>query len=129
MEQLQRVRVELAQKRKRTLTRHLPPVRMDTQAILREEQVDAYKLNAFRCPILQRVFIDPVIAADNYTYERSAIVQWLSENRTSPMTNLVIHTNTLFANRALLEAMENARDMIAARERNPITSQSPAQSS
>ena len=32
--------------------------------------------------------VDPVIAADGHTYERSAIQQWLQTKSTSPVTRL-----------------------------------------
>lgn len=32
--------------------------------------------------------VDPVIAADGFTYERAAIEAWLTRRATSPMTNL-----------------------------------------
>lgn len=31
--------------------------------------------------------VDPVIAADGFTYERSAIVEWLQQHETSPVTD------------------------------------------
>lgn len=41
----------------------------------------------------QELFKDPVIASDGFTYERSAIEDWISRKRTSPMTNEpLIHT-------------------------------------
>lgn len=55
---------------------------------------------ALCCPITHEVFVDPVVAADGITYERSAIVNWLSSHNTSPMTNeslsnLNLHSNNL----------------------------------
>ena len=38
------------------------------------------------CPITQEPIKDPVLAPDFYTYERSALEQWLRTNPTSPMT-------------------------------------------
>jgi len=38
------------------------------------------------CPITQEPIKDPVCAPDFYTYERSALEQWLRTNPTSPMT-------------------------------------------
>jgi len=38
------------------------------------------------CPITQEPIKDPVFAPDFYTYERSALEQWLRTNPTSPMT-------------------------------------------
>ena len=34
--------------------------------------------DAFKCPITQERFFDPVVAADGHTYERIAIERWLS---------------------------------------------------
>ena len=41
----------------------------------------------FLCPITQELPIDPVMAEDGRTYERSAIEKWLREKKTSPHTN------------------------------------------
>lgn len=44
--------------------------------------------------MMQEMFEDPVVAADGYTYERTAIQEWLQRRNTSPYTNLVLsHTN------------------------------------
>ncbi len=40
----------------------------------------------FICPITMTIMQDPFIAFDNFTYERSAIEEWLKKNNTSPMT-------------------------------------------
>lgn len=52
------------------------------------------------CPITHEPFKDPVVAADGVTYERSAIMNWLSKSNTSPMSNTVLpnlhlHPNNL----------------------------------
>ncbi|CAF1003096.1 unnamed protein product [Adineta steineri] len=39
-----------------------------------------------KCPITLELFHDPVIAQDGHTYEREAIVAWLTQNGTSPKT-------------------------------------------
>ena len=41
---------------------------------------------AIMCPITGDVMTDPVIGNDGHTYERSAIVEWLSRNPISPQT-------------------------------------------
>lgn len=48
----------------------------------------------FLCPITYDIMQDPVIASDGYTYERSAIMNWIKNNNTSPMTGLKIVTNS-----------------------------------
>ncbi|GFR42775.1 hypothetical protein Agub_g3736 [Astrephomene gubernaculifera] len=50
----------------------------------------------FLCPIMQDVMDDPVFAADGFTYERTAIEEWIRMHRpaVSPMTNTSLgHTN------------------------------------
>lgn len=39
------------------------------------------------CPITHCVMRDPVVAADNNTYERSAIERWFTKSKTFPLTN------------------------------------------
>ena len=42
-----------------------------------------------RCPITQEAIQDPVLlAGDGHTYERDAVLRWLSENPRSPVTGL-----------------------------------------
>lgn len=47
----------------------------------------------FICPITQEIMRDPVICSDGHSYEREAILRWLSQHNTSPMTNVVINGN------------------------------------
>jgi len=37
------------------------------------------------CPITHTLMVDPVLADDGHTYERSSIEEWLLKNRTSPL--------------------------------------------
>ena len=55
----------------------------------------------FTCPITQEVMTDPVVAADGYTYDRSAITKWLATHATSPMTNAKLPHKELTPNHAL----------------------------
>ncbi|XP_071495937.1 WD repeat, SAM and U-box domain-containing protein 1-like [Diadema antillarum] len=56
----------------------------------------------YLCPISREIMKDPVIAADGYTYERSAIESWLRGSRnTSPMTNAPLSHTNLTPNRSL----------------------------
>ncbi|CAF1252150.1 unnamed protein product [Rotaria sordida] len=58
------------------------------QASKTEKDIDPEMLiDNLTCPLTLTVFIDPVIAADGFTYERSAITTWLKNNDRSPMTN------------------------------------------
>ena len=47
------------------------------------------------CPITLRVFRDPVKATDGHTYEREAIVRWIKDHGTSPLTRQVLDVNEL----------------------------------
>ncbi|XP_064471946.1 WD repeat, SAM and U-box domain-containing protein 1-like [Ornithodoros turicata] len=54
----------------------------------------------FYCPITQELMKDPVVAADGYTYERTAIMQWLESGKdTSPMTNETLEHTVVIPNR------------------------------
>ena len=44
---------------------------------------------------------DPVIAADGYTYERSAMQHWLQQHDTSPVTHHRLAHTTLLYNVAI----------------------------
>ena len=39
-----------------------------------------------KCPISHEIMVNPVVAEDGHTYEREALVRWLSEKNISPMT-------------------------------------------
>ena len=47
----------------------------------------------FICPITHSIMKDPVICEDGITYERTAIMQWLQTNSTSPITRQHITSN------------------------------------
>ncbi|CAF1031198.1 unnamed protein product [Rotaria sordida] len=72
--------------------------------IKRDEQVEKEilttggnnMLDCFTCPLTKEIFHDPVVLSDGFTYERSAIQQWLDlGNRRSPMTNIELTNVTL----------------------------------
>lgn len=50
--------------------------------------------------------MDPVVAADGHTYERSDIEEWLKNNDTSPMTNERMEHKLLIPNLALRAVMD-----------------------
>ncbi|KAM9287639.1 WD repeat, SAM and U-box domain-containing protein 1 isoform 2-T3 [Morus bassanus] len=60
----------------------------------------------FLCPITRELMKDPVIAADGYSYEKEAMENWISnKRRSSPMTNLPLHSLMLTPNRTLKMAI------------------------
>lgn len=72
--------------------------------------VDEYMLERPRehnCPILAELMVDPVVAEDGHSYERSAISQWFSKGKkSSPLTNLPIG-DKLVKNETLRMMIEN----------------------
>lgn len=58
-----------------------------------------------QCPITYAVFVKPVVAADGYTYEKTAIEKWFQEHDTSPMTGEVIST-VLYPNMGMKDLVE-----------------------
>ena len=52
----------------------------------------------FMCPITHSLMVDPVILIDGHTYERKAIERWLTNNETSPKTNLLLVNKILIPN-------------------------------
>ena len=56
--------------------------------------------------------VDPVIAADGFSYERSAIERWFRAKRTSPQTNAPLASTALVPNialRGLIEGFHEGR--------------------
>ena len=47
------------------------------------------------CPITQEVMIDPVVAADGFSYERTAILKWFESSSKSPLTRACLEDKNL----------------------------------
>jgi hypothetical protein len=62
------------------------------------------------CPITFQIFRDPVIAGDGHTYERAAIVRWISEHGTSPLTRQPLNINELQADDYLRNLADQRRN-------------------
>jgi len=67
--------------------------------------VEPSESNSFTCPITHQLFVDPVIASDGFSYERSAIDQWFKSSDKSPVTGTKI-TRALIPNHALRNAVQ-----------------------
>jgi hypothetical protein len=81
--------------------------------------------NAYRCAITHDVMVDPVIASDGHTYERTAIESWIKKTAKSPMTQEPLTSRRLTPNhfvKALIHAyMEKAPpDIKAAWSQNRV---------
>ena len=49
--------------------------------------VDPSIIESITCPITRDIMREPVVARDGQTYEKSAIIEWLSNHSNSPITN------------------------------------------
>jgi len=58
------------------------------------------------CPITGKLMIDPVIMADGYSYERTAITEWLAVSNNSPITKKPLENKMLISNIALKNIIE-----------------------
>merc|ERR1712154_669097 len=70
-----------------------------------EEQIN----DKFLCPITKQIMTDPVICADGYSYERSAIEKWLLDKDISPVTEQALATKQLFPNQNLRMMIEESK--------------------
>jgi hypothetical protein len=64
------------------------------------------------CPITLEMMVEPVLAEDGHTYERSAIDDWFARgNRNSPKTHLLIGQRLMpnHSLKALIESIEHSR--------------------
>jgi hypothetical protein len=60
----------------------------------------------FLCPITNDVMQNPVIDPEGNSFEETAIKEWLSRNRKSPITRSLLSVHQLIPNRALKGAIE-----------------------
>merc|ERR1711998_282914 len=66
---------------------------------------DAYPAS-FICSITREVMKDPVMDLQGNSYERAAILDWLSRNGSSPITRSPLRPSDLVPNRALKDAID-----------------------
>jgi TPR repeat protein len=64
----------------------------ETAQLRRHKSATEEAMNEFLCPITFSLPVDPVTAEDGNVYERSAIEEWLKQQRKSPVTNLAMGT-------------------------------------
>ena len=55
----------------------------------------------YMCPITAEIMTDPVCTSDGFTYERTAITEWLRTKDTSPLTGAALESKTLVPNLSL----------------------------
>jgi hypothetical protein len=66
-----------------TTPAHPPP---STQAASAPITLSPQMRQNLTCTLTKQIFVDPVTASDGQTYERKAIMDWLRDNRYSPLT-------------------------------------------
>ncbi|CAF1070043.1 unnamed protein product [Adineta steineri] len=75
-----------------------------------KDKTDTFIINALVCPITLELFIDPVVADDGHTYERTAIIEWIkNHNETSPITRQPIKLKSLQSNRIAKQLADRYR--------------------
>ena len=72
-----------------------------------------YSEENLTCPITRQLFRDPVLANDGHIYERTAIVHWISQQGTSPLTGEPLSIDNL-------RTEENIK-RLCERQRTPVT--------
>ena len=65
------------------------------------ESIDDRRPPEHFCPITLELILDPVVAADGHSYEKSAILKHFAIHSTSPATGAALDSKALFANQAL----------------------------
>lgn len=75
-----------------------------------QDQSNSFVLDALTCPITLELFVDPVLAEDGHTYERSAIVEWIKYHQgTSPLTRQPLKIKELKSNRLVKQLADQYR--------------------
>lgn len=70
-----------------------------------EQTVEQTLPQSFFCPLTMNVMVEPVIDYEGNTYERNAILTWLKDHDTSPVTRNPLTINNLIPNRAIRDAI------------------------
>jgi len=71
----------------------------------------------FLCPITHDIMRDPVVGADGYTYERSAIARWFETSCKSPVTGQTLPHTELVPNHSVRTLLKMMIDMTEPPER------------
>eukprot|EP01025_Chloroclados_australasicus_P024507 TRINITY_DN24576_c0_g2_i5.p2 TRINITY_DN24576_c0_g2~~TRINITY_DN24576_c0_g2_i5.p2 ORF type:complete len:194 (-),score=9.95 TRINITY_DN24576_c0_g2_i5:186-767(-) len=63
------------------------------------------------CPLSGSLMREPVVATDGYTYDRTAIENWLLTQTTSPITNEQFHSLLLIPNRSIMGIIDEVQKL------------------
>ena len=66
----------------------------------------------FYCPITGELMKEPVSDNEGFSYEKSAILQWLQTKQTSPITRNTLQPGDLTNNLSLKKSIESIRDKL-----------------
>ena len=66
------------------------------------------------CPITSEIMNDPVTTVDGFTYERTAITEWLRTKDTSPSTGATLEITMLIPNLSLRSVIRSFVEASAA---------------
>ena len=67
------------------------------------------------CPITAEIMTDPVTTSDGFTYERTAILEWVRTKDTSPFTGATLESKTVFPNLSLRSMIRGFSEASTAR--------------
>ena len=62
-------------------------------------------IQSFVCPITQEIMMEPVVTKYGHSYEKSAIVFWVSKHGSCPLTNQQLKLEEIFPNFNLKHAI------------------------
>lgn len=90
-----------------------------------EDQEKLFEPPSFKCPLTHRLMIDPVVALDGNSYERSAIEQWRKDSgNVSPLSGDLVDLSVLAPNnalRVLIEDFQSGLFIILSKSKSSIT--------
>jgi len=75
-------------------------------------------LEAVTCCITKGILRDPVVAADGFTYEREAILNWFEHSTRSPMTNQELSDTELKPNHAIKSILQTLTEKDKSQEKS-----------
>lgn len=102
-----------------------PPLTEEEQAVYEKtilENLNKFSstslLSSITCSITKSILHDPVVAADGFTYEREAILNWFQQSNRSPMTNQELDNLELKPNHAIKSLLQSLADTKSTDEKN-----------
>lgn len=78
-----------------------------------KQNVDEFGIpHEFLCPITGESMQEPVICADGFTYEKSALLKWFENHDTSPMTGAKLEVKIVFPNHQLRSRIKEWEEVL-----------------